>query len=223
MVYTEKSALAAITGFEARAREQSVSLQVVYLACWAQVQATFTASESAIFGLWHSGRAGAIDQAERLAAPCINILPFAVREIRQDNTMEIARKIQEDLRERTATVEQTDLARIDEWVGGAGQPLCNVFVNIVRTATGVESACQKLFSPIDVPYFIPDSEHKDSVSMPRTKVTNLIQDDIIVDIVDIPERDEVAMSIEFADDTLDMMVAKAMVTQWAQLVKTCLG
>ncbi|OCH93414.1 hypothetical protein OBBRIDRAFT_790288 [Obba rivulosa] len=220
--YLEKGALASIAALEGRARAHSVALHVVYLACWAQVQATVASSDVATFGLWHSGRTGAIDQVERLATPCLNILPLAVRGVRQASTMDIAKKIQDDLRERTPIVEQTPLVRVDDWVGGANQPLCNVFVNIVKAAPEVQSGCQGFFNPIDAPYFIPDVSVRHNNSIPRMKVTDLIQDDIIVDIVDIPGRDEVAMSIEFADDTLDMEMAKAMVAQWAQLVEACL-
>ncbi|EMD38714.1 siderophore biosynthesis enzyme [Gelatoporia subvermispora B] len=219
----KKSVLTPIADLEARARALSVSLYVVYLTCWAQVQAAATSSNSAIFGLWHSGRTGSIDQVECLAAPCLNILPFVVRGFNSTSTMDIATQIQDDLRERTPLVEQSPLTLVDEVMGGTGRPLCNVFVNIVRAAPELHSTQQTIFTPIDVPYFIPEAPSRGKTAMPELKVTGLIQDDIIVDIVDVSERGEVAMSIEFSEDTLDVETAEAMILQWVQLVKECLA
>jgi len=67
-----------------------------------------------MFGLWQLGRLDLVDEITSLASPCSNIASIA-------------------------TVVQTDLVNLKEWVDAGGKVLCNI-MNIVRTAPDVIGA-----------------------------------------------------------------------------------
>ena len=111
------------------AQQMSLSLNAVFLACWAQVQASFIGNGTATFGLWHLGRTGTSDGMESLAYPCMNVLPVHVKTSRLP-TRQICNDIQGMLRQRTAVIEQSYLEDVSKWVNHSGI-LCNIFLNIV--------------------------------------------------------------------------------------------
>lgn len=137
-VYTNYAAISGASKLDKVAREQAVSLQNVFLASWAQIQARHSQSDSPVFSLWHSGRTGDVKDVERMAVPCINVLPFRVSGARTGETLALARHIQEGLQARSTVVEQSRLTKVHEWVGCGEEPLSNVFVNIVKVAPDVE-------------------------------------------------------------------------------------
>ncbi|OBZ75802.1 Nonribosomal peptide synthetase 2 [Grifola frondosa] len=206
IVYTLHDAVLGISHLDERARALSVSLQNVFLACWAKVQAAYTSSDLSVFGLWHSGRSGELKDIDRLV----------------NTPMDIAKQVQEDLRNRTALIEQSDLVEVDEWVGGNGQPLCNVFVNIVKIAPDVEKSSYSMFEVIDAPYFIPEVPSDACSEIDDLKVTALTQDDVMIDMVILKDSDKAAMSIEASANVMDIEQAKELVSRWATLVKESL-
>jgi hypothetical protein len=123
---------------EEKARLLGLSIQSIFLACWAQLQAHFTGKGAVTLGVWHAGRAAAVENIERLAVPCMNVLPIYVANA-QASVTDIAKAIQVDMRKRAGIIEHSNLLEINEWIGGDGTPLCNVFINIVKTAPNVES------------------------------------------------------------------------------------
>lgn len=113
------------------AQSYDLSLSAVLLACWASVQSVYTSCDAVTFGLWQAGRTGSVEDIDRLAFPCINILPIHVHA--QGNLAQVARFLQEDLYKRTPVIQQTRLEDIDEWVTeGQRIPLANIFVNVFR-------------------------------------------------------------------------------------------
>lgn len=138
-IYTTKVAITKAALCEARARALEVPLPSVFLACWAQVQGRLSSSNFATFGLWQAGRSGLMDDIARLASPCSNIVPMYIAGLDGRSAIEVAKDIQNDLRARSVVVLQSDLVRVDEWVGARGRPLCNVVINIVRIAPDVKS------------------------------------------------------------------------------------
>jgi len=136
-----------VSALEQRAQLHGVSLHSILLACWAYIQYSYISSEQVTFGLWHAGRTGPIKDIDRLAFPCMNVLPMHTR-VGSNDIVEIARNIQEDLRLRTPVVQQTDLQMIDQWIGGMGIPLCNVFVNLTRLPSANKG--EELFESVDV-------------------------------------------------------------------------
>lgn len=138
VIYTTKAAITNAALCEERARSLHVSLQAVFLACWAQVQGKHSAADFTTLGLWQAGRSGLIDDIARLVSPCSNIVPMYFPGLEAD-TIDLAKKVQDDLRARTAPIVQSDLVQVDTWVGANGKPLCNVVVNIVRIAPDVTS------------------------------------------------------------------------------------
>ena len=149
-VYTNSSAISGAAALDRRAREEAVSLQNVFLACWAQVQAKHAKSDNPVFSLWHSGRTGDLKDVERLAVPCINVLPFRVSGARANETLALAKRIQAELQARSAVVEQSRLVKVHEWVGRGDEPLSNVFVNIVKIAPDVEKTEHAFLQSLDV-------------------------------------------------------------------------
>lgn len=192
-VYTDGAAIANAAALERRARELAVSLQSVFLACWAQVQSKHAGTDAATFSLWHSGRTGELQGVERLAAPCINVLPYRVSDVGAVDGLALARRIQSDLQARSAIVEQSRLAKVHEWVGVADKPLSNVFVNIIKVAPEVEKGNGALLQPVEVcsyspllsstnaylslqvPYHIPQVSTEATAGVDRMRITDLVK------------------------------------------------
>ncbi|KAH7913722.1 hypothetical protein BJ138DRAFT_561170 [Hygrophoropsis aurantiaca] len=219
-ICTVRAAVSGAAGYEERARAHDLSLQVVLLACWASAQSSYTSTDSATFGLWHAGRTGSVDDIDKLALPCMNVLPLHVP-IHGSSAIDVARHIQEDLRRRTAVVEQSDLEMVDRWVGADKQPLGNVFVNVVKVAPDIDKADQ-LLKPVLIPYFLPDSVPKETEPvLDRLSVTELLQDDIMIDIVTDEELDTIALSIECASNMMSQKQAEVMIDRWSEMVQDC--
>ncbi|KAI0374911.1 hypothetical protein BV20DRAFT_961134 [Pilatotrama ljubarskyi] len=223
IVHTDQAAAGDAAALEKRARESAVSLQSVFLACWAQVQSKYAGSDSATFSLWHSGRTGEVRDIERLAVPCINVLPYRVSGVQALDTLALAKRIQEDLQARSASVEQTRLVKVHEWTGIPEKPLSNVFVNIVKVAPDVEKTADRLFEPIEAPYYIPQVTPEAAAGIDRMRITELIQDDVMIDILVMEKTDKVVMSIESAAAVMDSDKAKSLIEEWGSLVKACLA
>ncbi|EJF65871.1 peptide synthetase [Dichomitus squalens LYAD-421 SS1] len=219
-VYTDYAAISGAAELDKRARNAAISLQSIFLASWAQVHGRHTASDSVAFSLWHSGRTADVKNIERLAAPCINVLPFTVYRTRDDDTVLIARRIQDGLQARSTAIEQSRLVDVHEWGAVGLKPLTNVFVNIIKVAPDVERTNQAPLEPIQMPYYIPEVSNELVGSTMR--VTELIQDDIMIDIIVDEAADKIVMSIEFAGTVLDTSSARSLLEGWATGVRTAL-
>ncbi|PIL24012.1 non-ribosomal peptide synthetase [Ganoderma sinense ZZ0214-1] len=221
-VYTDYSAISGAVELDKRSRDLAITLQSVFLASWAQVYGNHAASDNIAFSLWHSGRTGNLKDVERLAVPCINALPFRVLGASRDDTLALARQIQNDLQARSAVVEQSRLVNVHEWAGIGDSPLSNVFVNIVKTAPDIEETNDGALKSLNLPYYIPE-ESLDVTVGTTMRVTNLIQDDIMIDIIVDHATDQVVMSIEFAGTILDTGSAKSLLGEWATRVRAALS
>ncbi|KAH9946102.1 uncharacterized protein BXZ73DRAFT_72945 [Epithele typhae] len=221
-VHIDQSAVSDAAKLEGMARNMSISLQSVFLACWSQVQAKHTQSDAITFSLWHSGRTGDLEEAERLAVACVNTLPFLVPGAQSSDTLSLAKRIHEDLQARPAMVQQSRLVEVHESIGRGNEPLSNVFVNIVKIAPDVEKSSSELFQGLEVPYYIPQVPDDAAVGMSELRVTQIIRDDIMVEFVVLEESDQVVMSIEYAGHMLDEDGAKLLVREWGALVKDAL-
>ncbi|KAF9493084.1 hypothetical protein BDN71DRAFT_1591331 [Pleurotus eryngii] len=222
-ICTEVSALANASLCYSRARALGVSLQAMFLACWAELQAQYTSRPDATFGLWHSGRKGALDGIQSLAVSCLNVLPLRLEDVTARSILKTAQVIERELQRRTAAVEQSDLSNIDEWVGGKRRALCNVYVNIVKVAPDVTKD-NPLVEPVHIPYWVPDALHRsDRGDIPRLAVTDLIRDDVMIDIVTVETQDTVLMSVDASASMMDQEQAKEVIQRWAILVKGALG
>ncbi|KAI0780914.1 hypothetical protein BD413DRAFT_608137 [Trametes elegans] len=222
IVYTDYAAIPGAARLETRARELAVSLHSVFLASWARVQSEHARTDGATFSLWHSGRTGELQDVERLALPCINALPYRVSGVQGTDTLALARRVQEDLRARSASIEQSRLVNVHEWVGCPDKPLSNVFVNIIKVAPEVEKGAGALLEPIQAPYYIPQVAPEAIAGVDRMRVTELLQDDVMIDIAVLESTDKVVMSVESAAHVLDTDTSKALVEKWRSLVQACL-
>ncbi|KAJ3856653.1 hypothetical protein EV368DRAFT_78489 [Lentinula lateritia] len=152
---------------QSKARSYSLSLQSILLACWAIVQMNWSSSsDGATFLLSHAGRSSAtIPNLDVLAVPCCNYAPVRVTlgikpagalKISAMTILDVARRIQADLTNRTPVVEQTRVADISKWIGLKGKPFCNVAVNVLRLPGGHSlkdaETPERLLKAIKFPY-----------------------------------------------------------------------
>ncbi|KAL5529265.1 hypothetical protein ACEPAG_5250 [Sanghuangporus baumii] len=219
LFYLDRQALRGVSRF--RQRTQELSLNVLFLASWAQVQAKLSSASSATFGLWHLGRSGIVNDIDSLPIPCMNVLPLHV-DIRNVPVMQIAGRIQKALRQRSAIVEQSHLVDVDHWSSGnSGQVMMNVFVNIVATSE-VENGCSDSFLKlIDLPYFIPKIRERETrPSAEKLAICHLVEDAILVDFV--VSGEDVAMSVDYRSDYLDEEKARNLVAEWADAMEETL-
>ncbi|KAG2158199.1 uncharacterized protein EDB93DRAFT_1077366 [Suillus bovinus] len=217
-VVIAKDAVHGASTLEQRAQAHGVSLQSVLLACWAYIQSSYMSPEQVTFGLWHAGRTGPVEDIDRLAFPCMNVLPMHAR-LGSNSIIDVARSIQDDLRLRTPVVQQTDLQMIDQWIGGTGAPLCNVFVNLIRLQLPSDDGKAGLFEPVDIPYMIPeDVPEPNPQTVDWIPMSNLIQDDVMVEIIVHPLEDTITMSIESAPAIMDTQLAKEAIDCWSEIV-----
>ncbi|RDB21442.1 Nonribosomal peptide synthetase 2 [Hypsizygus marmoreus] len=223
VIYTAKAAITKAALCEERARSLQVSLPAVFLACWAQIQAKYMSSEFTTVGLWQAGRSGLLDDIERLASPCSNIVPMYISGLSNSNTIEVALAIQDDLRARSAVIVQSDLVEVDKWVGAQGRPLSNVVVNIVRVAPDVKKE-ESWLEQVEMPYFVPGVPPAESTStVERLAITDLIQNDLILDFAVLPADDTILMSVDAAAHFMDKERAKELVKDWVTTVMHALG
>lgn len=211
-----KNAVHGASTLEQRAQMYGVSLQSVLLACWAYIQSCYISLDQVTFGLWHAGRTGPIKDIDRLAFPCMNVLPMHTR-LGSNSIIDVARSIQDDLRLRTPVVQQTDLQTIDQWIGGTGTPLCNVFVNLIRFPSDDKE--KGLFESVDITYMIPEGvPEPDPKIVDWIPMSNLIQDDLMVEIIVHPLEDTIMMAIESAPAIMDMQLARKAIDCWSEIV-----
>lgn len=152
-ILTQTSVLENASLLRRRAQQLSLSLNSVFLACWARAQAAYSHAECATFALWHLGRTGEAASLEKLEYPCMNVLPIHI-DTSEASTSELCNHVQKILRRRTAVVEQSYLEDVSEWLGHSGI-LCNVFVNIVATyedEADLDPGKGKVLEPVNVSF-----------------------------------------------------------------------
>jgi aryl carrier-like protein len=128
---TVKSAIPGVISLKGKVQDVDLPLHAILLASWASVQARYSSTDHATFGLWHAGRTGPAVDTDRLAVPCMNVLPVHVAVL--DDLLQVAHNLQEDLYKRTPVIQQSSLQNVNDWVT-EGIPLTNVFVNVFEIA-----------------------------------------------------------------------------------------
>ncbi|KZZ97924.1 nonribosomal peptide synthetase [Ascosphaera apis ARSEF 7405] len=119
-----------------QARRHGVSVQAIFLACFARVwkRVLFMVDgqdrETIVVGIYLSNRGHALDGLSQMIGPSLNIVPLKV-DVSDDEEREvdIARRVQGDL-QRVSTVENScvSLEEVREWTGVR----VDVFVNFLR-------------------------------------------------------------------------------------------
>ncbi|KAG8217719.1 hypothetical protein J3R82DRAFT_5877 [Butyriboletus roseoflavus] len=223
IIVTITSAIPGVTELKKQAQAIGIPLHCILLASWASVQAFYSASDHATFGLWHAGRAGSVPNVLNLAIPCMNVLPVHIPV--SDNLLDVARTVQQDLYKRTPVIQQSNLRHIDGWItGGKGYPLTNVFVNVFEIV-GEDRQQNELFTFVEIDHTIPVKPlvSEDSEVIDALPITKLLQDDVMVDIVINEKLDAVTMSIESIRAIMDVVRAKEIIDIWATRVRRCLS
>ncbi|KAF8844469.1 AMP-binding-domain-containing protein [Paxillus ammoniavirescens] len=216
---TVKSAIPGVISLKRKAREVDLPLHAILLASWASVQARYSSTDHATFGLWHAGRTGSVVDTDRLAVPCMNVLPVHVAVL--DDLLQVAHNLQEDLYKRTPLIQQSSLQNVNDWVR-EGIPLTNVFVNVFEIAREASTE-NVLLSFVELDHAIPEAPPAEESVIDPLPITKLIQDDIMVDIVINEELDAVTMSVESAPAVLDVTHALEVIQVWAAMVKRCVS
>ncbi|KAG6845337.1 NRPS [Tephrocybe sp. NHM501043] len=174
-IYTLSAAISKASVCGDQAQLLGVSLSSVFLACWAKVQSTYTASTSAILGLWQAGRSGLLDDISQLASPCLNIVPMRIPVPEGGATLDIVKGVTDDLRARSPIITQSNLVDVNSWVGADGSPLFNVVVNIIRVAPET-STKEGLLEQVKLPFSVPSTVPKElNPTIDRLAITDLIQ------------------------------------------------
>ncbi|TFK29988.1 peptide synthetase [Coprinopsis marcescibilis] len=215
-------ALKNISLYDIKARTLNVTLQTVLLAAWARVQANRSAANDSTFGVWQVGRSGHMDGIERLAVPCVNVLPIHVN--LGGTILDTAKRIQEDLRRRLSepVIEHSDLVNISKWVGmSARTPIFNVNVNILKIPVMLKK--EGLLEPMKAPHHIPNNSVPTvTPTFDELAVSPLVENDVVVDIVIFEDTDRIAMSIEARDTIMTKEQAEGIVDEWASIVSNTL-
>jgi hypothetical protein len=88
---------------------------------------------------------------DNLAVPCLNLLPIRVVDT-DCPILEVAKALMKDLQRRAGTLEQSKLRDVSRWAGLEGKPLCNVYVNVLHTGSGVDCnpVKERVFEPVKV-------------------------------------------------------------------------
>ncbi|KAG6851029.1 NRPS [Arthromyces matolae] len=221
-LYTNKAVISNASLCAERAKALGFPLSSAILACWARLQGWYCSSNSVTMGLWQTGRTGLLDDITMLAFPCLNILPMRIPVPEGDDITEIARNITNDLRERSPVVVQSDLTNIDTWIGANGRPLCNTVVNIIGdySETTLEDGFLK---KVDLPYYLPsDMPQESNPTIDRLAITNLIQNDLIIDFAVLLETDAIMVSIDADSHIMNDALAQKLIGQWADNFKAAL-
>ncbi|KAF9483747.1 peptide synthetase [Pholiota conissans] len=223
LIRTNACCIRGAAQLEERARSANISLQSVFLASWARMQAQVSKASSSTFGLWHSGRTGGLPNIENLAIPCMNVLPMHVSDVNQQEILEVAASIMRDLQRRTSVIEQSSQLLVNDWIGIGNNPICNTFVNIIKIAPNVNSSDQ-ILKPAIAPYYVPDKvSGVERLLGTKLRITELIKDDLFVDIATIGHTDSIMMSIDAAAYLMDEAQADSLMSRWSVDVRGALG
>ncbi|KAK0434815.1 putative peptide synthetase [Armillaria borealis] len=137
---------------QSRCQAAGLGLQALVLAVWGRVGQSLTGQDSPVLGVYHTSRAASFDNLERLAGPCVNILPMCIPAAGPGQVGQVARQVQVDLGRRTA-FEQSALPEILNWVQHDG-PLFNIFINLLWHGNKIRTISQdsllRIF-PVGVP------------------------------------------------------------------------
>ncbi|KAF9257797.1 hypothetical protein L218DRAFT_85650 [Marasmius fiardii PR-910] len=207
-----------LDALQSKAGSQGLSLQSILLACWGVVQARRSFTKSATFLLCHAGRSGVVSNVDVLAIPTVNYIPTRV-DIGNENIVEIAKQIQDELGRRSPIVEQSRLADIAEWVGKAGKPLTNVSVNVLRLpgnkeANLTEGMLPRAFQPVKLPY----APRTSSFKRPDKPLFPEIQHDCQVEMYFHFSTNTIGMSIECKAELMSEKQAGEICREWGRLV-----
>ena len=89
-----------------------------------------TSTPNPTFGLYQVGRSSSFHGIEKLAAPCVNVLPFTSTHVLERSPLEVSTEIQKNLHSRIP-YEQTSLPDVLNWAGKKGNPIFDVWINLL--------------------------------------------------------------------------------------------
>lgn len=110
-----------ISSLEAAAMSQGINIQSVFMATYARLYARLTnvqGSADVVFGIWLANRSHSIEGLAEAAVPTVNLVPLRIRAPLEKPIFEVAKQVQEDLRE-IGSMENagTGLWEIEQWTG----------------------------------------------------------------------------------------------------------
>lgn len=116
------------SGLEQKARQHGISTQSLFLATYAGLHASRTQANDVVIGIYLANRALPIDGLASAPVPTVNLLPLCVRAVSSTSIVDLARQIQDDLRNLSdPAIATSSLAAITAWTGVT----IDVFVNFL--------------------------------------------------------------------------------------------
>ncbi|KAK4495598.1 hypothetical protein PRZ48_012866 [Zasmidium cellare] len=111
-------AFTSCSGLEKHCRAAGVSVQALLFGIYAKIYASLASQgQDVVFGIYLANRSH-LPELDRLAAPTLNLLPLLVRSPQTTDLIELAKKIDSDLRDIGSTAPSSaSLAEIADWTG----------------------------------------------------------------------------------------------------------
>ena len=185
--------------YEAKLKAAQVSLQALFLAGWSQVLSESTGLESPLFGVYHLGRSSSFDGVERVAGPCMSILPMSLSASASGAVVDLAREAATQLRQR-AQFEQTDLGAVHRAAGLAtDRASYNTYVNVLIPRGSETGATAGLLERMHVGHptdFAPAQPLEAASTVDALGQACLVQTDVSIDVVLDAERDAVSVGVK---------------------------
>ena len=206
-----------LSAMEALCRSKGFGIQTVVLIAVAHCLSRFTGVDSPTFGLYQMGRSASFDGIERISGPCLNVLPFTVREApsasHEEAMIARARQIQRSLAERVPYEQSFIRDVLGRWAKGEKRHLFNTWVNLLwmgpkqwSSYDGTE--CCELFKPLPVGVpmdFVSSNrvtESEQSSSLSRLDTSFLPRGNVFLDINPDYDTDTIGFGVRIENGAL---------------------
>lgn len=215
-----------VSSAEKKLRSTAVNLQTLFLAAWSSMSSRTIGADSPVFGLYQVGRSASFPDIERVAGPCMTILPVMLRSARTRSLIELAEEAQTALRDRTA-FEQSSLAEIQSWLGRPlDSPLFNTYINLLwlgaETAEEPDTLLRhvKLGEPTD---FAPAQPFTGPTKVDGLEQRKAVRADLNIDIALDPKADSVNVGLRCHADIMDENQARELASKLGATVSEALA
>ncbi|EEP76042.1 predicted protein [Uncinocarpus reesii 1704] len=167
------SLISSIGKLDKAGRKHGVSIQSIFLAAYAKVHARLfplSPGSPLIVGIYLANRSHAMEGLPNLPAPTLNIVPLCIENLEQSNIIQLARNIQNDIREiSNAQNSFVSLYEIAEWTGIKVDTVVN-FLRYPDSTEQSDAALSKFipFEELDMVDILSNAGTADQATNSRT-------------------------------------------------------